>query len=219
MNITVPNIEDTHFKRLENLIDSEFEVIEILTEIDSSKKELDCFNIVQEQVKKFGGKMILGWQVWKSTILIEAEAHAVWEDLAEELHDISPKSSGASPEKILFIEDPRLKYEGKQIENIRLNITNNKLVDDFIELSKLFFHLQNKGRRAEYHDLSKILNQEEIKEIEEIVVWKSQLEQYIYLGNNEKNACFCGGLKNYKNCHGKNLMETKNKTGIGCKVN
>lgn len=207
MNIKVPNIDDSDFKKLENLINAEFEAIEIIVEIDDTKKNLDCFNIVNEKVKESGGKMILGWEIWKSILLIEAEAHAVWEDANEELRDISPKENGFKPEKILFIEDPRLKYKGKQIDNKRLNITKNKLVDDFIGLAKLFFYLRNKGKRAEYHDLSEMLNQEEINEIEEVAIWKNQLEQFIYQDNNEKSLCLCGGVKNYKNCHGKIFSE------------
>lgn len=207
MHIKVPSTEDEDFKKLEKLIDSDYEAVEIFTNIDPAKKALDCFNIVNAQVEKFGGKAILGWQIWKSNLLIEAEAHAVWEDQEENLHDISPKGNNFIPEKILFIEDDRLKYEGKQIQNRRLNITKNKLVDDFINIARLLFHLQNKGKRAEYHDLSEILNEEEIDELQKVFTWKSNLEKYIYLGNDEKSLCFCGGAKNYKNCHGYYLKE------------
>jgi len=207
MNIVVPQIDDSNFIKLENLIDSEFESAFIESVIDSSEERLDCFNILEKKIEKDGGNIILGWQIWKSEILIEAEAHAVWENSDGVLYDISPKEFNLKPEEILFIEDPRLKYEGKQIDNIRLNITKNKLVDHFIELSKLFFHYRNKGKRADYHDLSLILNENEINEIQEIYMWKTRLNVFIYQGNTVDSLCFCGGTKRYKNCHGKDFYK------------
>lgn len=207
MNIIVPKIDDPDFLKLQEIVNSEYEAIEIQTEIEVSQSELDCFNIVKEKVATFGGKIIFGWQIWKSKIIIEAEAHAVWEDKNEELHDISPKANNFLPSEILFIEDPRLRYEGKQIDNIRFNITSNILVDHFIELSKLFFWFRNKGIRAHHHDLSNILTREEIKEIENIYDWKLALEIFIYEGNHDNDICFCGGLKQYNNCHGRDFYK------------
>ena len=205
MIITIPNLDNVNLKKIESILNADFEPIEILCEIDDSQKVLDCFNIVQTKVANFGGRMILGWQIWQTNILMEAEAHAVWEDQNEELHDISPKAFNLPIDKIVFIEDSKMKYEGKQIQNVRINITKNSVVDDFIKASKLFFHLQNKGERAKFHDLSEILNEDEIKEIENAHNWKTQLQQFFETGNNEKSLCFCGGSKNYKNCHRKEL--------------
>lgn len=211
MKITIPNTENRHFKKLETILNADFEPIEITCEIEENEVALDCFNIVKKKVENFGGKMILGWQIWETNMLMEAEAHAVWEDENEDLHDISPKDFNLPINKIVFIEDSRMKYEEKQIQNIRLNITTNNVVDDFIKASKLFFHLQNKGERAKFHDLSKILNEDEINEIGNAYNWKVQLQQFIETGNNEKSLCFCGSLKNYKNCHKKELEKiTKN---------
>ncbi len=215
MHINVPDIDDPDFLKIENQIDAEFEALYVKHK-PITAEPLDCFNIVANHTNEFGGRTILGWQIWKSTILIEAEAHAVWEQSGtEELLDISPKL-GVSIDRILFVEDPRMKYEGKQINNIRLNITKNQLVDHFIELANLFFHFQNKGIRAQYHDLSKILSPSEIQEIENILAWKSQIKNFIYSGNTMQSPCFCKKGKNYKNCHGHNfnkiINELKNKT-------
>ena len=95
-----------------------------------------------------------------------------------------------------------------------LNITKNKLVDDFIKLSELFFWLQNKGERANYHDLSEILTNEEINEIVKVQKWRGTIERFIYDGNNDRRLCFCGSSKNYSNCHGKMLVEMLKKTPI-----
>ena len=89
MKISVPDINDSEFIRLEKLIDSDIEAIYISVETVSEAKENFCFPIVQEYVKKHGGKMICGWQIWKSDILIEAEYHAVWKNGNGIIKDIS----------------------------------------------------------------------------------------------------------------------------------
>lgn len=205
MMITIPNLDNVNLKKIESILNADFEPIEILCEIEDNQKALDCFNIVKTKVANFGGRMILGWQIWQTNILMEAEAHAVWEDQNQELHDISPKAFNLPIDKIVFIEDSKMKYEGKQIQNIRINITKNSVVDDFIKASKLFFHLQNKGERAKFYDLSGILNEDEIKEIGNAHNWKVKLQQFFETGNSEKSLCFCGSSKNYKNCHRKEL--------------
>lgn len=205
MIVTIPNFDNAHFKKLESIINADYEPIEILCEIEDSEKPLDCFDIVQNKVRNYGGKMILGWQIWQTNMLMEAEAHAVWEDSEGELHDISPKAFNLPIDKIVFIEDSKMKYEGKLIQNIRLNISNNSVIDDFIKVSKLFFYLQNEGKRANFHDLSEILNDNEIKEIENAYNWKIDLHFFFEEGKSEKSLCFCGTQKNYKNCHRKEL--------------
>ena len=144
--ITVPSLDDSYFLKLENKIDAEFQAIEINTGIIESEKELDCFNIVKNKVSEFGGNIILGWQIWKTPMLIEAEAHAVWEDENEFLHDISPKPFNFSPKKIVFIEDPfeendfksfaaLRKKLGKKVEIVGddLTVTNVKRVKKAIK--------------------------------------------------------------------------------------
>lgn len=210
MTIKIPDFDNIYFKKIESILNADFEPVEIICEIDYSQKTLDCFNIVKKKVENFGGKMILGWQIWETNILMEAEAHAVWEDLEGELHDISPKSRNFPAKRIVFIEDSKLKYEGKQIQSIRINITNNSVIDDYIKASKLFFHLQNKGDRANHYDLSKILSTDEIKEIVDANNWKVQLQNFYEAGNNEKSLCFCGSQKKYKNCHKKVLDKITN---------
>ena len=204
-----PDENDLDVQKLINLIDAEFEPIEIEVTPEGGALESDCFRIIDNKVKHEGGKMILGWQIWKSPFLIEAECHAVWEDNDENLLDLTPKPKGIN--KILFIEDPRLVYEGKQIDNIRLNITKNKLVDDFIESFKTKFRLQNKGERANHYDLSEILTDSEISEIKEVVDLQIRIEILLNNGGNEHSKCFCDSGRKYKNCHGKDFKKRMKK--------
>jgi hypothetical protein len=148
---------------------------------------------------------ILGWQIWKHNTLIEAEAHAVWEDLDGILQDISPKQFNLKFDTILFVEDSSLEYQGRRIDNIRLNIASNKVVDDIIKLNKLLFDLKNKGERYKYDRPSDIMNESEINELTQVVQKIMTLQKFINSGNSEKSKCYCGGSKSYKNCHGKNF--------------
>lgn len=123
-------IEDKDVQRLLNRLNATHEPDYLDVTPEPGVNVRDCFVAVQEKVKQDGGRMIMGWQIWKGKHLIEAECHAVWEDEDQMLHDITPKDIPVS--RILFVEDENLIYEEKQIDNVRVNLTNNDLVDDLI---------------------------------------------------------------------------------------
>ena len=111
----------------------------------------ECFPLVEARVNAEGGEQILGWQIWQGQLLVEAEFHAIWKSPRGELVDITPK---ARPfEKILFIEEPSAIYEGKQVDNIRMNISGNSLVDELIAVWEAVFRIENKGDRAFQYEL------------------------------------------------------------------
>jgi hypothetical protein len=62
----------------------------------------ECFPNVSKKVKTVGGSRIIGWQIYKTDILIEAEFHAVWQSDDNKLFDITPKNIPCS--KILFLQ-------------------------------------------------------------------------------------------------------------------
>lgn len=202
METFVPDINDPDFLRLQELIDSEWEAIYIDSTPNANSPQLECFNIVQKKVEEHGGQMILGWEIWKSDILIEAEAHAVWEDENKDLHDISPKQDFLKVDRILFIEDSRIKYHSVQIDNIRLKVIENTIADLLIDYYELHFHLLNKGERAHFKILDNhLLTQHEIDEIKYVEASINYLTNFIREGKNEKSLCFCGKGKIFKNCH------------------
>lgn len=165
----------------------------------------DCFPVVENKVKTAGGRMILGWQVWKTKNLIEAEAHAVWETPDEKLIDITPKDFPAT--HILFFEDRHLKYEGRQINNIRLNITKNALVDDFIAISEEIFAFENRGARAKVHYLDPLLNTQQYNHLTYMKETKAMIGYMLGIGCTRDSLCGCGSGRKYKNCHGENLLK------------
>ena len=149
--------------------------------------------------------MIIGWQIWKGKYLIEAECHAVWEDNDEELHDLTPKEFAVT--KILFVEDDKLIYEDKQIDNVRLNIKNNPLVDDLILVCEALFRFDNRGNRATLYDLSNVLTDEQIQHKEYLVEMKELINSILRSNGNRKSLCPCQNGVKFVDCHGKDLLK------------
>jgi hypothetical protein len=207
LDVVVPKLEDKDFKKLERLIDAEFEADYVPFVGEANEDELNCFQIVQERVRSQRGKMIVGWQIWKTQKLIEAEFHAVWEAPNGNLIDIAPKAGGVQVEQILFIEDPRYQYEGKQVDSIRLNITSNKLVNHLIATRKAEFAFMNRGKRAFLYgkEFNDDLTDSEKKEYQNLQILQSGIYFMIQSGRSIDSLCFCRSKKKYKNCHGHNI--------------
>ncbi|MDL2232360.1 SEC-C domain-containing protein [Ruminococcaceae bacterium OttesenSCG-928-L11] len=93
----------------------------------------ECFPNVKLLVQEIGGKMLCGWAIWqRANVLIEAEAHAIWETPNGSLLDVTPHSRN-EPE-ILFLIDESMEYRGQIIRNKRRPLTNSPLVKEFIAL-------------------------------------------------------------------------------------
>lgn len=93
----------------------------------------ECFPNVCRMVQEHGGQQINGWAIWQwANILVDAEAHAVWESPDGCLVDITPHDYGE--QKILFLRDAGLVYSGKQIASVRQPLTGSPLVAEYIRL-------------------------------------------------------------------------------------
>lgn len=91
----------------------------------------ECFLNVQRMVRDHGGQQVNGWAIWQwANILVEAEAHAVWESPEGKLIDITPHVNGER--KILFLRDYDMVYCGNTIASIRLALTSSHLVAELI---------------------------------------------------------------------------------------
>jgi len=194
-----------------NIVISDYVKI-LLAEINSKSKPLtvsctpergaeinDCFPLVATKVAEHGGELVLGWHIRESKILVEAIFHAIWKTADGELIDVSPKPV---PEKeILFVPDANAVYKGRQVDNIRINITGNRLADDLIEICKASYRLQNKGERAFQHALTLTGKDAQAHKIFENA--KPMLEMMVLQGLNHQSSCLCNSGKKYKVCHGK----------------
>ena len=93
---------------------------------------------------------MLGWAIWEyPKVFIEAEFHSVWQAPDGVLHDLVPRQQ--PPVRILFVRDPRRRYVGRQVDNVRKPLTNDKNVKEFLALQGRMFALQNEGDLADYH--------------------------------------------------------------------
>ena len=199
-----PDSIDNDVRKLIKLIGTNTEPLNIDVTPEPYAQIIECFPAVEEKIKKDGGSQALGWQIWKTEILVEAEFHAVWKSPEGVLKDITPKQIRIP--KILFLPDPRAKYNGTQVDNVRLNITQNRLVDDFIELSKAIFRMENKGSRAFEYKLT--FNGQEARLYEALKQMKVGLYFMITQRANRNSPCFCDSGTKYKHCHGNKLNKT-----------
>lgn len=115
---------DDDIRRLISLIGVETTPIYVGLSPEPYARVSECFPSVAEKMARDGGAQVLGWQLWKTAILAEGEFHALWRSPAGVLVDITPKQIPV--ERILFLPDPQTKYVGAQVDNVRLNITNNR---------------------------------------------------------------------------------------------
>ena len=141
-----PTEIDDDVKELISNINPGSTPVYLIVEPESFSQVKECFPTVEEKIKRDGGSSVIGWQIWKTDFLVEAEFHAVWKSPQGELKDITPKQVPVST--ILFLPDSKMSYTGEQVDNKRINISGNELVDDLIEIMEAIFKINNKGERA-----------------------------------------------------------------------
>lgn len=198
---------DNDVKRLLDLIGIDEQPIFLRVTPEPYSGVCECFPAVAEKIARDGGSDQLGWQIWRTEILAEAEFHAVWKSADGSLKDITPKQ--VPTDRVLFLPDPKAQYEGRQVDNIRLNITNNRLVDEFIEVSKAIFRFQNEGVRALQHEIQ--LSPREAELFESLQSYKEGICLMATNGMTRNWSCFCGSGKKYKHCHGYKILDALKK--------
>lgn len=204
--ICVPTATDENISDLLSQIGSSEEPRYVPCELHQGAPMNKCFPLVQEKIRTEGGKRVLGWQIWKGELLIEAEFHAVWENPDGKYIDITPKSLPFT--EILFVPDHTAVYEGRQVSNIRINITSNSLVDEFISIHEATFRIENKGERALQYELC--LTGKEAQAHTILTNAKLMLEMMALQGLTKNSPCPCGSNKKYKACHGKIFKKVTN---------
>ena len=194
--ISIPQLNDSDLIKIIKLIKLEAEPIMVNVKPEEYSIVNECFPNVKKKIERDGGRQIIGWQVWKTKIMIEAEFHAVWESQDGNLIDITPKQIPMS--MITFLPDAQRNYEGQQVNNIRLNITDNLIVDDFIGMAKVEFDFLNKGDRKFQHKVA--LNESEQQEYNIIRICKDNLELMVFRDQSRRSVCFCGSGNFYEDC-------------------
>ncbi|EGB16492.1 SEC-C motif domain protein [Pseudodesulfovibrio mercurii] len=164
----------------------------------------ECFPNVQKKIEQDGGNILYGWKIWMiPNLFIEAEFHSIWESEQGDWIDITPNRSGEN--KILFLHDKNNGYNDKQVNNIRKNLSNNRLIDDYILINNALYHFTNYGENS----FQRVRTFEDIDAdiLEWIYEWKESLEELIEIGNGPGCSCPCGSGLKYKKCHAKELRK------------
>ena len=196
-----PLESNIHVEKLLDKLKVEFfpEIVDVRPEEYSVPQ--NCFINVEKKVKIDGGSPHYGWAILQSPIICEAERHAVWKNPDGVLIDVTPREPAF--ERIMFVSQDDLIYRGQLIDNVRINITDNPIVDDYIFLCETVETLYTYGTRLN-DDMLEVPQpaQSLIFQYEDL---KTNYQLYMNPGAKGNTPCICGSGKKYKNCHGRSL--------------
>lgn len=139
-------------------------------------KPRDCIANVERAIADYGCSVEYGWQFWETLpgVMLEAEFHAFWIDQRGGRQDNSPKDFGF--EQSVFLADPSLVYEGRQVSNVRVPLQDDQLIRDSIAVAETHDEATNRGELATKHgDIAPFLTPEEKEEIAGLVARRDEI--------------------------------------------
>lgn len=153
---------------------------------------------VQPGIAINGGRMIPGWAVWLSEFICEAEPTEAWENENGDL--IAVHTPHVPVDQLMFIPDDNINPEGK---HIRVSVSNNPLVDHLIALADLKDFLVPYGTVLEDGKVN--FNTYTGNVYNHYDALFNNLLLFLSEGKKIGAKCYCGSMKPYSQCHGKNL--------------
>lgn len=140
-----PQLKDPYVRKLEDLIDSEWNPQEVQFIEQPGARESHCYLNVDNYIASKGGRCQLGWLILKTDFAYEAMAHAVVEpaETPDEFIDVSP-FEGLQGTKRLFIPDDRVEWKGRPIPSYRICYTGRPIDEDFTRLMRTLDIIQSK---------------------------------------------------------------------------
>ena len=158
----------------------------------------NCFCNVDKVVVAGGGHRINGWAIWQfANVLIEAEAHAVWQNDVMTLIDVTPHEHGE--QQTLFLPDEGVKYQGTKIPSRRVALTDSSLVNEYITLANeaekfIIERMTTTNIQPDDPCYPKLRH-----------IWKRSRElNEIFKSNTGRNSlCPCGSGLKFKKCCGR----------------
>ncbi|EJB8410427.1 TPA: hypothetical protein RHI22_001694 [Acinetobacter baumannii] len=198
----IPCIESESVKSLLKKISSDSMPFYISCQPNQSDIENECFSLVDNYIQAHGGERINGWALWEQpNLYIEAEFHAIWKSPEGNYLDLNPRQHKTV--NILFLPQLDLTYEGFQRNNIRLPLTNNKSVHNFLKFKDYEFEFNNRGNRKGMHGEVYITDPAEIREYDNLM--RTLLRLGIEINQLIKpltnyDPCICGSGKKAKWC-------------------
>jgi len=159
-----------------------------------------CFSNVRAKCARDGGRMLCGWQLWEwPRVLVEAEFHAVWLSPRGDMVEITPKPQGET--SILFVPDERHGYDGTVVDNVRIALQDDQLVQHFIRVSRAIVQVMARDGRTIRRGRASI----PAEQIAPLRQAQRFLGHAIHAGLREHDPCLCGSGSRYRRCHGHEL--------------
>lgn len=112
--------------------------IRINVEPQTDSGHLNCGDNVARAVSRSGGQAVKGWQVWWiPNVLIEAQAHVVWQRPDGTVVDVTPNQDGKT--ECVFIPDSTLQANPgvDYVPSRHENLTEDTAVDRYIECARV----------------------------------------------------------------------------------
>lgn len=173
------HIDATHTKEFCLGVAAGQEPIAVVCQPLPNQPENECFSILPEHARVFGGEQVIGWAIWeRPSVFIEAEFHAIWRSPSGEHIDISTRAHRF--ESITFLPDPNRKYVGRQVDNLRKPLVKDRDVIRFLYLARRKFEIENTGDLANQHGyitLPKKLEREYMDTMKELVRLENRLSK------------------------------------------
>ena len=147
-----------------------------------------CFQAVADKVARDGGACVYGWMIWEYPgFLVEGEFHAIWQDPAGALVDISPKPDGE--QLILFLADSTRCWNYRPTPSVRLPLSMDQRV-----LNTIVQAVATDWLRMKYWDGEEA----RIPPQAHLEFMKDPISNFLRTGRND--SCGCGSGKKFKQC-------------------
>jgi hypothetical protein len=191
------------YEELLDKIEAKYYPMNVVVQPDRDASLNNCFNNVAKKVKNEGGEIVYGWALLPQRHMLEAEKHAIWKSPDEQYLDITPRPFPIP--MLQFVIDDEFKYNGQLIGNVRLNVTDNKVVDDWIVLAEAIDKLYSYTTRIDDEQVGvPPVIAPVLKQMEKMVKY---YDPFVSNDGTPESSCFCGKLLPYKDCHGSELQE------------
>ena len=208
-----PTIISPAVIRLKNHLNLNTEPIFVQLRVEPWAEEQSCFPNVDRMIRSMGGSAMNGWSVGIIPgVLIEGEFHCVWRSNSGELFDITPNNSGMKP--TLLLPDPTNVWSGGVENNIRLPLSSDQLVIDYIDGKNLIYEIWNSGEdkfklyytKADEAKVSSNKNREEV-----VASNCRKINEMLSKKKNQHHPCYCNSGKRYIDCHASQFIRLREK--------